>query len=819
MSQRVTNIYIANLTASYDKLSNLCEQGVVAPILQNGSPTRLYVDIPSGDKITQTQSIEYALRKELPVVLKSLDLWLTPQTMLEGQSPSLLGTDASQLSKQGNNHQSRIVVLSPNQSGDISLSVDLDNQRSNILELSATHCKKSLIVQLVHQTDRPRTHFFTRKAFQYFDTIGDIGKLEEIRNKIASLHCLEPTPLAYLALMPESYYKTKQGVERVLLNYVRHNRGVFSLQELHAQVFNKAVEFRRNPEAKYAPSFHHRLDLLKEYLDNPNIELEQKIQLETNFISAVHEDAFRLSHYNKVLFDVVKTSTGLIQVKHDNWCRFASLSMDRSFDNALLESLLPESKAVDKNPMNRINNATMLIGNVSVQKIPVTDVFKRITANDAFKSQIEKEWKSPSNPLISAGVVNVHTTTLDDNTLFNGHFEGIPHIEKERFKQQMVNLMHGEIGAKLSGAQFKLPVLLTEQNGVKHLKRQTGQEGFTHIAKMPMPQYEKITLAEWLGLRILKEAGFNVAKFQMVSYDTNHTDYVESNGSVSTEKSITESQLDVGHIELDDDDFFSSLAQEVNRGIRQKTRETTQTVPFLLSERFDIPYAGGDKLNKKISLDLGALCLKTSEEKYSVSFESVAERLKEVLPGEYLEDVATDIYKQIIGSYLLHNNDLHLKNITLLATENGDGEYSYEVSPIYDVIVTPMVFNYAHASAEIKNALYKQALEIAGTTYPTKSDLVNFAATSLGLSVTKSESIFDDCHQRVTHAVRALTSNLPLEIKQRDKWKDSVELGLAHVERNLKHITQHGTSYGSEQKDRVMENSQPFNFTNLMFSA
>lgn len=818
MASSITELYIENISAHSDRIGELVASGNALPLIfrvdEEIHSTPIYLSIDNPHSISKT-SLVSSIHKELPVILRTLMLYQTPQAKLAQHKPSLLQSESSRLVEMINEDNPlghSIVVMSHQYKGSASFGVMINGKYESLVNLEIMKLNKSLIQLMIHKNEqRPLTHFFPKMAFRYFNELGSMESIDNVRNKIAELHRFEPTPIAYLLLMPNHYYRSETGKGTIVRNYFRQASSADNLEELQSEINTFAVMMKRYPELRKVSEFQRRMIEISKYVEGQGADFDSTLKLERAFISGATK-AFRLTHYENTLMDIVVSSKGLLRVTPFEWTSFTDLSLQRDFPNALFESLLPEVSAqtIDKNPLNRIKNATALIGNVCIQEIPVSDVFKLHDSSIEFNNALEKEWKRTTSPLNSTPSHSYHKTSLSNDMMFKGYFEGIPSADQERFDKQMRVLMQSEYGAKLSGAQFKLPVILSKSNNILQLRRQQGNGGFTHIAKMPMPGLDTLTLAEWLPLRLLKEAGFNVAKNQLVSFDEQHTPYNDMLQNGSIEQSIGESAT---YFCESDDDLDTSIFEGIAKAfgsIKPRLNNRRQTPPFLISERFDIPYANESTCyGKTLSLDLASLCLATSSQKYSMALEDVAIRLKSILPQSQFPAIAEDIYKQIIGSYLLHNNDLHLKNITILAKEEvNTGAIQYEVSPIYDVIIAPLVFPEAEESK-----VFHQALSIHGTKYPSAKHIINFANTSLELSVEKSERIFTQSVNDIRAAIGKVRANLPMAIIENEKWLDTVNMGLALVERNLNYIQKSGAAYGHQFHQPT------HNMTDAFFSA
>lgn len=118
------------------------------------------------------------------------------------------------------------------------------------------------------------------------------------------------------------------------------------------------------------------------------------------------------------------------------------------------------------------------------------------------------------------------------------------------------------------------------------------------------------------------------------------------------------------------------------------------TVPFLL-----IPLKDGElayltrridrdsKGNKYAMEDACQFTEKLTEHKYRGSYEQIAKAILKY-NGNRLIDVVR-FYEQVIVSYLIGNNDMHLKNFSLIAKKTG----SYELAPAYDILAVQLLMS------------------------------------------------------------------------------------------------------------------------------
>ncbi|RUO46877.1 hypothetical protein CWE21_09745 [Pseudidiomarina aquimaris] len=129
--------------------------------------------------------------------------------------------------------------------------------------------------------------------------------------------------------------------------------------------------------------------------------------------------------------------------------------------------------------------------------------------------------------------------------------------------------------------------------------------------------------------------------------------------------------------------FVMSLANKIGL----KTAECG-LVPFedgefaYVTKRFDI--LSNDK--RYFVEDGASLCLVHPKHKDSdaLSYETVLKRLSEAAGNS--KAVTLNLYLQVVYSYLVGNNDLHLKNFSLVRKPSGQDAKMDSIAPIYDVL-------------------------------------------------------------------------------------------------------------------------------------
>jgi serine/threonine-protein kinase HipA len=88
------------------------------------------------------------------------------------------------------------------------------------------------------------------------------------------------------------------------------------------------------------------------------------------------------------------------------------------------------------------------------------------------------------------------------------------------------------------------------------------------------------------------------------------------------------------------------------------------------------------KIHQEDLMQAMGLAKKTSNSKYEYSYQQVLFDLITIAKGLHL---AAEFFKRLVFAYLIGNDDLHLKNISLFYTENG-----IRLTPLYDYLCTSL---------------------------------------------------------------------------------------------------------------------------------
>lgn len=100
-----------------------------------------------------------------------------------------------------------------------------------------------------------------------------------------------------------------------------------------------------------------------------------------------------------------------------------------------------------------------------------------------------------------------------------------------------------------------------------------------------------------------------------------------------------------------------------------------------------------DRIFKKKSVkilameDFCQLDLRLTQDKYKGSYERCAKIIEKYSSRKLLD--LTELYMRLVFSYLVGNSDMHLKNFSLIETEEGSNQYV--LSPAYDLLPTNII--------------------------------------------------------------------------------------------------------------------------------
>lgn len=288
---------------------------------------------------------------------------------------------------------------------------------------------------------------------------------------------------------------------------------------------------------------------------------------------------------------------------------------------------------------------------------------------------------------------------VDEDRIFNGFLSSMPKFNDKTMDE--LNLKLVQIGMpRQSGNQPKIPCYLDEQ-GV--LTPADGQP-FTHILKLPGVYGDNNHLkgvGEWASMTLLQASGTKTCDFGLVKTASNSLAYV------CERFDIPQNEDDMRMI------FAEDFCSATTRGPNNK-----------MPRGVDIP----DIIN--------------------------------IYKNNATPNVADaeQLFRQIYGSYILENGDLHLKNLAFMrvAEPNLENMRSTRLTPAYDVMNT--WFYHAAKPGETRESMI---FKINGKENETTREDFQEAAILLGISPERSLKIMSEMTHKIAYKAAELHENMP----------------------------------------------------------
>jgi hypothetical protein len=528
------SIYYENVTISETEAEDLMNAQLLKELLftANDKPirmgVRMYVD--NIRSITNTVGIDAerfhyiaAVKTHLSTILGANKLYPTPQLSLLHQAD-----DNDYITSNKN----AIVIGSTEQHKKTPNVLKLVARNSlstvEVMNINCLWMPENFVRKLIRTNkDQPLVHYPSLRSLKYMSGLSATNnEIREMQKTLAQFSQIQPSTLAYFLVMPSRYFDSDKGIDSIIRNYVRHGAIVKDVETLKAVLTRMTEITLKDPTVRRIERATDKLNQILNYVRSNEAKLNVHLNREWMELNAANY-AYQISHFEMIENTIVQTKTsGLIRVNPHEWITSANLSLNCDEKNARYHNLLPEVKGYDlnKNRNDKIKNSASLVGNCSVTEIPPAVLFNSVGM--AQSTQIDSEskiYKGKSRWRDMGPSISYHQVSLGTDIVFNGYFDGVPTFDNN-FAEKLMDLMENEFAAKLSGIQFKLPMLLSIHSDKLELARQRDNEPFTHIAKMPMPNaYEDITLAEWLALHIIDTSGvYPTANTTLVSFDKEH---------------------------------------------------------------------------------------------------------------------------------------------------------------------------------------------------------------------------------------------------------------------------------------------------------
>ena len=190
--------------------------------------------------------------------------------------------------------------------------------------------------------------------------------------------------------------------------------------------------------------------------------------------------------------------------------------------------------------------------------------------------------------------------------------------------------------------------------------------------------------------------------------------------------------------------------------------------PAYITKRFDYKPDG-----TKYQLEDFATLLGKSPEregndfKYNASYADIARLIRRYVPAATVELI--NFFRIVVFNYLFANGDAHLKNFSLMESEQGD----YLLAPAYDLLCTALHID--DANLALHNGLYEGGLdEQSYATYGiyTRQSFMVFAE-KIGVQAAIAEKTIEEFMKTVPSAI-ALINHSFLSKDAKEKYRDII---------------------------------------------
>lgn len=190
--------------------------------------------------------------------------------------------------------------------------------------------------------------------------------------------------------------------------------------------------------------------------------------------------------------------------------------------------------------------------------------------------------------------------------------------------------------------------------------------------------------------------------------------------------------------------------------------------PAYITKRFDYKPDGTKYQIEDFATLLGKSPEREGEDfKYDASYADIAMLIKKYVPAATVELI--NFFRIVVFNYLFANGDAHLKNFSLMESEQGD----YLLAPAYDLLCTALHIN--DSDLALQNGLYEGDMdEPSYSKYGiyTRQSFTVFAE-KIGLQTPIAEKIISDSVKFVPPALEMIDKSF-LSIEAKGKFKDIV---------------------------------------------
>ena len=155
-----------------------------------------------------------------------------------------------------------------------------------------------------------------------------------------------------------------------------------------------------------------------------------------------------------------------------------------------------------------------------------------------------------------------------------------------------------------------------------------------------------------------------------------------------------------------------------------------------------------------------------TEHKYKGSYEQIAKAIKKYTANPGLN--VTDFFELVLFSFLTGNNDMHLKNFSLLR-----GNIEYDLCPVYDLVASELV---------VEGDDEDLALNLNGKKKKIKKKDFEIAMQGAGLNQKVIENIFKKYKELIPKWSKFI-EGIFLNESMKEEYKSLLYRKLAQIER------------------------------------
>ena len=368
-----------------------------------------------------------------------------------------------------------------------------------------------------------------------------------------------------------------------------------------------------------------------------------------------------------------------------------------------------------------------------------------------------------TNPPTSAEIKTPLSSHIDVDNIYTGLIKNIGVQYADKY--QSIALKEKGMHNRISGFADKVSVKLDIENGKAVLQPTDSGDDFTHIFKFPNDvEKENLETCEWFGMHLASKVGLPVPSFALVP----------NTKSICVDKE--ENDVDLLDEAFDAIEVSSSLSKILYSNDDEHVLEAGK--PNYVIERFDVSEPGSNKIS--IGEDFASIMGVSPNAKYNPFMENVVEHVKKQstdwdFDRGYLLRILT-------LNMLINNNDLHIKNITMLRVYDKSTHELLEskLSPAYDIVsVDPNIL-----TGRYRVSPKKHALKVAGSNDYSFENLISFAEDSLDYTADEARTIVANVCKDSMVAASKLLSSPPDLLKVDDKPNKELSSLCHFVEEN-----------------------------------